>query len=73
MFIYSFFLIICMATLEHLEREIKDLRKDVRVVIDLLQEDFELSDHAKKLLKNSRQKPDSEYVSHEELKKRILR
>ncbi len=46
-------------TLEQVNKNILDLKKKVEV---LLTEDFELSDHAKKALKEARTTKESEYV-----------
>ncbi len=51
-----------MATLEMLHEEMKELKKDVEYIKGILSEDFELSEHAKKALKEARETPESEYV-----------
>ena len=40
----------------------KELKKDVEYIKGILSEDFELSEHAKKALKEARETPESEYV-----------
>ena len=51
-----------MATLETLHEEMKELKKDVEYIKGILSEDFELSEHAKKALKEARETPESEYA-----------
>lgn len=52
-------------TLETLHKDLKKLKKDIEYIKNILSEDFELSEHAKKLLKNARKTPVSEYVDLE--------
>jgi len=61
------------------EEDIKQLIQDVAVLKEILfynknlqDPEGELSDWAKKQLKKARETPESEYVSFEEVKKRIL-
>ncbi len=51
-----------VATIETLHEELKELKKDVTYIKEVLSEDFELSEHAKKALKEARDTPESEYV-----------
>lgn len=46
-------------TLEQVNKNVLELKKRVEI---LLSEDFELSEHAKKALKEARETPESEYV-----------
>ncbi len=50
-------------TIETIHQDILELRNDILVIKDLLSEDFELSEHAKKALKEARETPESEYVN----------
>ena len=49
-------------SIEKLHKEIMNLRKDVNYIKSLISEDFELSNHAKKKLKEARETPESEYI-----------
>lgn len=51
-----------MATIETVHREIMELKKDMDFIKDVLSEKFELSDYAKKSLKQARKTSESEYV-----------
>jgi len=52
-----------MATnIETIHREIIELKKDMTYIKDILSEKFELSDYAKKSLKQARETPESKYV-----------
>ena len=54
-----------VATIESLNAELQNLKKDVAHIKGVLKEDFELSEHAKKELKEARETPESEYVDLE--------
>ncbi|MFH0978584.1 MAG: hypothetical protein V1837_04750 [Candidatus Woesearchaeota archaeon] len=55
-----------MATsIDSIHRDILELKKDVEVIKDILKEDFELSDTAKKRLAQARNTPESEYIALE--------
>lgn len=60
-------------TLEHLHKDLKDLKRDMALVKHILSEEHELSEEAKKKLAKARKTSDSEYVSHEEVRKRFLK
>ena len=49
-------------TIETIGQELCHIRKDVEFIKVILSEDFELSEHAKLALKESRETPESEYV-----------
>ena len=57
-----------MTTLESLHKEIQELKSDVEKILEILEE-YELTDDAKKALSEARKIPESEYVSHEDVKK----
>lgn len=61
------------ATIVHMHNDIEDLKRDVAVIKHILSEEGKLSEHAKEELATARAIPDSEYVSHKELKKRIFK
>lgn len=50
------------ATIEKVYEELKSLKKDVAEIKEYMHEDFELSKHAKKELKEARETPESDYV-----------
>ncbi len=55
-----------MATaIESLQKEIHFIRTDLEYIKSVITEDFELSEHAKKELKEARETPESEYVELE--------
>lgn len=61
------------ATLKHMHDDLEALKRDMAVVKHILSEEGKLSAYAKKELAEARSTPDSDYVSHEELKKRVLK
>lgn len=56
-------------TLEHLHKEILDIKKELKKISFLLEEDFELSEEAKKELFEARKEPISSYIDHEKVLK----
>ena len=50
---------------KHIEQELVHIRQDLDYIKSILTEDFELSDRAKRALKEARETPDSEYVEFE--------
>ncbi len=60
-------------TMETLHKDIKKLCGEVKLIRNIISEEYELSDWTKKELKEARAVPDSGLISHEEAKKRILR
>ena len=61
------------AALEHMHTDLEELKRDMAVVKHILSEEGKLSDYARKALAEARATPDSEYIRHADLKKRILR
>ena len=59
--------------IEHIYKDLEELRRDVDVIKHILSEEGKLSEYAKNRLEKARKTPDSEYIKHEELKKRILK
>ncbi len=51
--------------IETIKDEIVLIRKDLDYLKSIFEEDFELSEHAKRALKEARETPESEYVSLE--------
>lgn len=61
------------AALEHMHQDVEEIKRDMAVIKHILSEEGRLSSYAKKALAEARAAPYSEYISHEELKKRILK
>ncbi len=55
-----------------LSNDIREIKESLDVIKHILQEEYELSNYAKKQLKIARKTPLSKYVSHEEVKRRLL-
>ncbi|MBU1202281.1 MAG: hypothetical protein KJ583_05450 [Nanoarchaeota archaeon] len=52
-----------MATsIEVLHKDLTSLKKDIEFIKHILREDYELSEFAKKALKEARETPESEYI-----------
>jgi flagellar biosynthesis chaperone FliJ len=62
---YSNLLTTMPSTIDSLNQELEHIRKDVEFIKDALSEKFELSDKAKKSLKEARKTPESKYVDLE--------
>jgi hypothetical protein len=54
-------------TLERLHKEVLGIKKELKRISLILEEDFELSEEAKKELIEARKEPISSYVDHEEV------
>lgn len=52
-----------VTTIETIHQDIIGLRKDIEYVKNILSEEFELSEHVKKALKEARETPENEYVN----------
>lgn len=59
-------------TLQTIHRELAEIKGDIEFLKHVMKEDYPLSDWATKELAESRKRPDSELISHENVKKRIL-
>ncbi len=57
-----------MATIETLHEDIKEIKSSVRQILEILEE-HELTEGAKKALKEARATPDGKYISHEDARK----
>lgn len=65
-FIYWDNLTVCMDTsIEDLHEDIVGIKKDLEFIKNVLSENYELSDYAKKALHKARNTPESEYVDLE--------
>lgn len=48
--------------LEHMHKDLEDLKRNVSVIIQILSEEGELTEDVRKRLKKERETPDSEYM-----------
>ena len=60
-------------TVEHMHKDLEDLKRDMAIIKHILSEEGKLSGYAQKELQEARKTPESEYIKHEDLKKRILK
>lgn len=60
-------------TLETIHKEIVDIKGEIQFLRHVMEEEYELSDWAKKELAEARKVPDSDLINHEELKRRIIK
>ena len=58
-------------TLEHINKNLMDLKKDVEELKEYMREDFELSDTVKKEIEEAKKTPRSKFIKLEALKKRL--
>ena len=61
------------SAIEHMHKDLEELKQDMAIIKHILSEEGKLSDYARKELQEARKTPDSEYIKHEDLKKRILK
>jgi len=59
-------------TLDVINKNIKELRDDMKYLKHMLEEEYELSDWAKNELKEARKTPDSDYINQEDMEKEFL-
>lgn len=59
--------------LEHMHQDLEELKRDMAILKHILSEEGKLNENAKRSLEEARATPDSEYIKHEELKKRIFK
>ena len=59
-------------TLEHIHKDLVDVKSELKRLSSVIAEDFELSDWAKKELEEARKEPLSSYVDHEKVLKEFL-
>lgn len=59
-------------TLDTIYKEVVDIKGEIKLLKHLMEEEYDLSTWAKKELEEARKVPDSELISHEEVRKRIL-
>jgi len=53
------------SSIKHIESEIADLRQDIDLIKNVLNEDFELSEKANKALAKARKTDESKYINLE--------
>ena len=59
--------------IENLNKDIQEIKRELYLIKHILAEDYELIDYAKKALKQAKKTPKSKFISHEVLKKNLLR
>ena len=59
--------------MQHMHKDIEEIKKALDFIRNILAEDYELSESAKKQLEVASKTPISEYIDHEEVKKKLLR
>ena len=59
--------------IKHIHADIEEIKKNLDLITNILAENYELSENAKKQLSIADKTPISEYIDHEEVKKRLLR
>jgi len=62
-----------MATLETLHKEIDEIKGNVEKILFILEDEGELTEEARIALEEARATPDSEYISHENIKKALMK
>lgn len=60
-------------TLKKVYEDVKEIKQQLKKLSLVLEEDFELSEHAKKELEEARKTPRADYVSQKEMEKEFLR
>ena len=61
------------AEIQHMHKDIEEIKKSLDFIRNILAEDYELSESTKKQLEIARKTPISEYIDHEKVKKKLLR
>ena len=56
-------------TLEEVNKNVLELKKELDEIRSFLHEDFELAEDVKKEIEESRKRPSSEFVNHEDIMK----
>jgi uncharacterized coiled-coil DUF342 family protein len=57
-------------TLERIDARITELQKDIEEVKEYMREDFQLADDVRGEIEESRRRPDSKFVKHDDVMKR---
>ena len=59
--------------LRHMHQDIEEIKKNLDLIKNILAENYELSESARQQLKIAEKTPVSDYIDHEEVKRRLLR
>lgn len=59
--------------IKHMHEDIEVLKRDMAIIKHILSEEGELTEQAKKDLEEARKTPRSKFISHEDLKKKLLK
>ena len=59
--------------MQHMHKDIEEIKKSLDFIRNILAEDYELSESAKKQLEIASKTPISEYIDHAKVKKKLLR
>ena len=59
--------------LQHMHNDLEQLKRDMALIKHILCEEGKITEYAKTALNEARATSDSEYIKHEDLKKRILK
>ncbi len=59
--------------IKHIHKDLEEIRQRLSLIQYMLSEEMELSDWAKKELKMARKAPKSDYIDHDEVKRRLLK
>ncbi|MBI2542783.1 MAG: hypothetical protein HYW24_01205 [Candidatus Aenigmarchaeota archaeon] len=62
-----------MPTLETLHKEIDEIKGNVEKILFILEDEGELTEEARKDLEEARKTPREEYISHEDVKKALMK
>ena len=58
-------------TLEQINKNLMNLKKDMKELKDYIREDFELADNVKKEIEEAKNTPRSKFIGFEEFKKKL--
>ena len=59
--------------IKHMHEDLEMLKKDIAVIKHVLLQEHKLTPKAMKELEKARKTPQSKYISHEELRKQLLK
>ena len=60
-------------TLEIIHKDVLKLQKEIALIKQSVMDETELTDYAKKTIEESRKRPAHEFISHEEVKRKLYR
>ena len=58
-------------TLENLNKNVEEMKNDIALIKNILIEEYQISEQARKDLEEARKTPLSDSISHKELKKQL--